>query len=904
MIEVSQNSSHSSQTSERVLKALKEARSQLAAVEQNRSEKIAIIGMAGRFPGADNLEEFWDLLEQGKSGIRMLSDEELLAAGISSDTFEQPNYVRAYASFSDPTGFDAPFFGYAPREAELIDPQHRVFLECAWSALENAGYDSQQYEGRIGVYGGAALNSYIVNLHSHPEIRDSISPVQAVVSNVMGLMPTRVSYQLDLKGPSCGIQTGCSTALVAIHTACQSLLKQECNVALAGGVTINNATPAGYFYQTESIASPDGVCRAFDANGQGTVFGNGVGIVVLKRLREAQADGDYIYAVIKGSAVNNDGADKVNLIAPSVSGQAAVIREAIAQANIDPNTISYIEGHGTATPMGDPIEVAALNKAFSTLQSAPQTQRSTCALGSVKTNLGHLDAAAGVAGLIKTVLALQHKTIPASLNYEQANPKIDFQNGPFVVSQQRTDWPKGETPRRTGVSSFGMGGTNAHAIVEEAPERLADPAVEVSSLQLIMLSAKTPTALNKSAQNLADYLQRHPEIPLADVAYTLQVGRRSFAHRWFCLCQTTGDAIAQLQQTNGGLIEATSSSEKSVVFMFSGQGSQHIGMAKGLYETEPVFKRSFDQCSEILAREDIDLFKVVYPLAQTGETILQEDFPLYSTCYAQPAIFAVEYALCQLWLSWGIRPQALIGHSIGEYVAACVAGVFSLESAIALVAQRGQLMQRCEPGSMLSVLQAAETLQPLLPPNAEIAAINGPQNCVVSGPTAVIETVQQQLERQNIPCRLLSTSHAFHSAMMDAALGDFAEALTHITLSPPSIDIISNVTGTWLEDDEATNPDYWVRQLRATVQFSQGISEVLTLPNPILLEVGPGHTLTKLAQQHLSTEREGLQDESDTPQEWLRDRIPVIQSLPHPKTTEADIHTFMTALGNLWKAGA
>ncbi|MGD1866650.1 MAG: beta-ketoacyl synthase N-terminal-like domain-containing protein [Phormidesmis sp.] len=913
MSAVIQNSSGSSQASERVFKALKEARSQLEAIEQARNERIAIVGMAGRFPGADNLDEFWDLLNQGKSGIRMLSDEALLAAGVPESTFRQPNYVSAYASFPDPTGFDAGFFGYSPREAELIDPQHRVFLECAWSALEDAGYDSQQYDGSIGVYGGAALNSYVVNLHSNPEVRDSISPVQAVVSNVMGLMPTRVSYQLDLKGPSCGIQTGCSTALVAIHTACRSLLNHECDMALAGGVTVSSAKPQGYIYQAESIASPDGICRAFDADGQGTVFGNGVGIVVLKRLQAAVAEGNHIYAVIAGSAINNDGADKVNLIAPSVSGQSAVIQSAIEKAGIDPDTVSYVEAHGTGTPMGDPIEVAALNKAYGhkaygSRQSSKEnskvntTKRQPCLLGSAKTNLGHLDAAAGAAGLIKTVLALQHKTLPASLNYKQPNSRIDFNNGPFVVNQHAIDWPESErnsdSPRRAGVSSFGMGGTNAHAILEEAPQLC--PSGESRPWQLIVLSAKTKTALATAAQKLANYLteqlNQQPNLNLADVAYTLQIGRRAWPHRRFCICQSVEDAVQQLSESNTPHQSIADSRQKSVVFMFSGQGAQHIDMARELYETESVFKKSLDQCAEILADEGIDLIRLIYPSVLTGETpILREAPSIHQTAYAQPALFAIDYALAQLWMAWGVQPQAMIGHSIGEYVAACVAGVFSLKEAIALIVKRGQLMQRCAPGSMLSVLATAATLQPLLNDSTEIAVINSPQNCVISGPTDAIEALQQQLDTQNIPCRLLATSHAFHSAMMEPALAEFSQALEKVTLSPPTIDIISNVTSTWIKDSEAIDPNYWVRHLRQSVRFSEGIEELLSLPNPIFLEVGPGHTLTKFVQQHLPT--------GETADETGK-HIPAIQSLPHPQAAKSDPNTLMTALGELWLAGS
>ncbi|MEM9164263.1 MAG: type I polyketide synthase, partial [Cyanobacteria bacterium P01_F01_bin.4] len=854
----------SNATADRVFRALKEARSQLEAIEQARNERVAIIGMAGRFPGADNLDEFWELLVQGKSGIRRLSAEELSAAGVPESTFTQPNYVPAYASFTDPTQFDARFFGYSPREAELIDPQHRVFLECAWAALEDAGYDSQQYDGTIGVYGGAALNSYVVNLHSNPAVRDSTDPVQAVVSNVMGLMPTRVSYQLDLKGPSCGIQTGCSTALVAIHTACQSLLNHECDMALAGGVTVSSATPQGYTYQADSIAAPDGVCRAFDAKGQGTLFGNGVGLVILKRLQTALRDGDHIYAVIKGSAINNDGADKVGLTAPSVSGQAAVLQAALDQAGIDPTTVSYIEGHGTGTPLGDPIEVAALNKVFNHAKTASNTDPFRCALGSVKTNLGHLDAAAGVAGLIKTVLALKHKVLPPSLNFDTPNPQIDFDQGPFFVNRERTDWVSDtNTPRRAGVSSFGMGGTNAHIILEESPA-IDDVSEESRPWQLVMLSAKTSTALEQMSQQLTTHLKANPELPLADVAYTLQIGRRPWPHRQVCLCQTTAEAIELLSKSESPyrLTGTASQDTSSVIFMFSGQGAQHINMALDLYETEPVFRQSLDQCASILG-EAFPLLEVLYQesgvrsqesekqvegrenwveglenqSSATHHPLPTTHYPLTHTANAQPALFAVEYALAKLWMSWGIQPQALIGHSIGEYVAACVAGVFSLEDALTLVLRRGQLMQCCAPGSMLSVMQPAAGVSEYLPAQAEIAVINSPQTCVVSGPTAVIESVRSHLETESIPCRLLETSHAFHSALMEPALAEFALALQSVTLNPPQIEIISNVTGTWLTDAEATSPDYWLRHLRHTVRFSSGVTELLQLSDPIFLEL-------------------------------------------------------------------
>ncbi|MEL7224373.1 MAG: type I polyketide synthase, partial [Cyanobacteria bacterium J06576_12] len=515
------------------------------------------------------------------------------------------------------------------------------------------------------------------------------------------------------------------------------------------------------------------------------------------------------------------------------------------------------------------------------------------------------DAAAGAAGLIKTVLALQHKTLPASLNYEQPNSKIDFNNGPFVVNQHAIDWPESDrnsgSPRRAGVSSFGMGGTNAHAILEEAPQLC--PSGESRPWQLIVLSAKTATALATASQNLADHLtaqlNQQPNLNLADVAYTLQIGRRAWPHRRFCICQGVEDAVQQLSKSNDSHQSTADSQQKSVVFMFSGQGAQHIDMARELYETESVFKKSLDQCAEILANEGIDLIKLIYPSVLTGETpILRETTSIpsiHQTAYAQPALFAIEYALAQLWMAWGVQPQAMIGHSIGEYVAACVAGVFSLKEAIALIVKRGQLMQRCTPGSMLSVLATAATLQLLLTHSTELAVINSPQNCVVSGPTDAIKALQQQLDTQNIPCRLLATSHAFHSAMMEPALAEFSQALEKVTLSPPTIDVISNVTGTWIEDSEAIDPNYWVRHLRQSVRFSEGIKKLLSLPNPIFLEVGPGHTLTKFVQQHLPT--------GETAAETGK-HIPVIQSLPHPQAAKSALNTLMTALGELWLAGS
>ncbi|MCW5623128.1 MAG: acyltransferase domain-containing protein [Burkholderiales bacterium] len=863
-------------SNERILQALRDARRKLEAVEESRDGRVAVIGMAGRFPGADDLAAFWQLLQRDEAGIRFLSDDELLAAGEPRERFERADYVRAWASFTAPGAFDATFFGYAPREAEILDPQQRVFLECAWSALEDAGYDSSRHDGAIGVFAGAALNGYVINLHADAAVRDSVDDVQAVVGNVLGLMPTRVSYHLDLRGPSVGIQTGCSTSLVAIHSACRSLIDGECDMALAGGVTVGEVAPRGYLHRPGGIASPDGVCRAFDAQGQGTVFGNGVGVVVLKRLPAAVADGDHIYAVIRGSAVNNDGADKVGLIAPSVGGQAAVIRAALQAADVNPATLGYIEAHGTGTDLGDPIELAALHKV---LKPAFERTDGRCAIGSVKTHVGHLDAAAGVAGFIKAALALRHEALPPSLNFRRPNPDIDFSGGPLFVNTALTPWPRRSTPRRAGVSSFGMGGTNAHAILEEAPlPAIAEPMPE-RGWHLLPLSARTPSALEAMTQRLRAHLRAHPDANLADVAHTLQVGRRAFPHRRVLVCRSVDDAIALLDAGDGPrrFTGAVEPGPRPVAFLVPGQGSQQVGMARALYDAEPVFRAALDRCAALLGAR-VPLLELLYPVLVNDA--VQES--LRQTDQAQPVLFAIEYALAQLWLSWGVHPQALLGHSIGEYVAACVAGVVSLEDALHLVTVRGELMQRCAPGRMMAVMLAESDLRALLPTDLEVAAINGPTQCVVSGPQQAVVAFREALEGRGVVCHALDTSHAFHSAMMAPALDAFAAAVRAVSLQPPQRDVVSNVTGGWLTAAEAVDPDYWVRHLRHAVRFGDGLATVRGRDDPICLEVGPGTVLSGLARP-----RDGM-------------AAPAIASLPDPVGGQG----VAVALARLWQAGA
>lgn len=843
-------------------------------------EEIAIIGMTGRFPGAKDLECFWQNLQAGLESVSTLTDEELIASGISDTVWKDSNYVKVGAILENIDLFDASFFDVNPREAEITDPQHRVFLECAWEALEKAGYDSHRCKSRIGVYAGAGFNNYL-SFDLNSDKVGSAKCYQTLIGNDKNFLTTRVSYKLNLTGPSITIQTACSTSLVATILACQSLLNYQCDMALAGGVSIRVPQKTGYSYEEGGTLSPDGHCRAFDAKAQGITIGNGIGVVALKRLTDAVADRDCILAVIKGSAINNDGSMKIGYTAPSMDGQADAIAEAIMLARVEPETISYVEAHGTGTALGDPIEIAALTKVFRTTTK----RKDFCAIGSVKTNIGHLDAAAGIAGLIKTVLALQHKSIPPSLNFEQPNPQIDFANSPFYVNTKLTEWKAGLTPRRAVVSSLGMGGTNAHVVLEEAPVLpISSPS---RSWQLLVLSAKTESALETMSENLTQHLREHSHLNLADVAYTFQVGRREFNHRRVLVSQTIEDTVKLLKslEPQQVLTHYQESGDHPVVFMFPGQGAQHVNMGKGLYQSEQKFQQQVDYCCELLKPNlEVDLRSLIYPSDSEVGAAAEK---LQQTEITQMSLFVIEYALAQLWMSWGISPQAMIGHSIGEYVAACLAGVMSLEDALSLVAARGQLMQQLSTGAMLSVSLPEEEVKTLLSEQLSLAASNGPALCVVSGNHEVVDAFQERLTARGVDCRRLHTSHAFHSLMMDSILESFEEQVTKVKLNPPNIPFISNVTGSWITAKEATDPSYWVRHLRRTVQFSAGITQLLSEPTHIFLEVGPGRTLSSLVKKHL--------DRTD-------ERV-VLSSLRHPKEENSDVKFLLSTLGKLWLMG-
>ncbi len=843
---------------------------------------IAIIGMACRFPRARNVEEFWQNLRNGVEAFSPLSDADLQATGFDEATLNDPRYVKVAPVMEDIECFDAPFFGLIPREAALLDPQQRLFLELAWEVLERAGYNSQLYRGRIGVYAGADANRYFMNnILSHPSLVATLDPYQIMTLTDKDYLCPRTSYHLNLTGPSVSVQSACSTALVAVHMASQSLLNGECDMALAGGVSLRIPQTAGYMPVEGGVLSPDGHCRAYDAGAHGTLFGSGAGVVVLKRLEDALADRDQIHAVIRGSAVNNDGSLRVGFSAPGVDGQVRVITEALAMSGVDPVTINYVEGHGTGTELGDPIEVAALTRAF----RAYTQRKQYCALGSVKSNIGHASTAAGIAGLIKTVLALENGEIPSTLHFDQPNPQMDLDSSPFFVNASLQPWPATCGPRRAAVSSFGMGGTNAHLILEQAPR--PEPAAPSSGWQMLSLSARTPAGLDAQAANLAAYLEAHPTVNLADVAYTLHVGRHAFEQRLAVVCETADDAARALAERSAARVRTatTPEIEPSVVFMFPGGGAQYANMGARLYREEPVFRSHVDECAALLQPLlGCDIRTWMYP---EKECEAEAAAMLQRPAIGLPALFVVSMAQAQLWLTWGIRPAAMIGHSVGEYAVACLAGVFSLKDALAIVALRGRLFEQLPEGAMLNVPLSEGQIQPYLDSDVSVAVVNNPTTCVVSGPCQAIAALEQRLAEDRIPSQLLRISVAAHCKMVDPILAEFTAFVRGIARRAPTIPFVSNVTGRWITTEEATDPAYWARHLRQPVLFSQGLSELFKEPGRILLEVGPGATLGSLARRHPNRPAEQQ----------------ALSSIRHPEDQKPDTAFLLNTLAGLWLAG-
>jgi acyl transferase domain-containing protein len=820
--------------------------------------------MAGRFPGARTLDEFWRNLADGVESITRLSDQEMLEAGVPPSWLSNPSYVKAAPILEDPGHFDAGFFGFSPMEARTMDPQHRLLLELAYEALEHAGYDPERCPGRVGVFTGAALNTYFTSVGLSSRLAEEYIPT--LIGNDKDFLSTRVSYKLNLKGPSITVQTACSTSMVAVHLARQSLLSEETDMALAGAVSVRIPHRAGYFCDRGGVVSPDGHVRAFDAGANGTVFGSGGGILVLKRLADALADGDTIHAVIKGSAVNNDGSAKAGYTAPSVDSQADAVVEALANAGVAAESITYIEAHGSGTPVGDPIEVRALTKAFRVF-----TARSGyCALGSVKTNVGHLDAAAAVAGIIKTVLALGRRQLPPSLHYTEANREIDFPATPFYVNTRLREWTS-DGPRRAGVMSTGMGGTNAHVVLEEAPTPAASP--DAGPPHLLVLSAKTETALDLATRRLREFLIRNDFVNMSYVAHTLRIGRRAFPHRRSLVCVDREDAIAALGEESPKRVSSSRvhDARRPVILLLPGVGDHYPGMAHGLYQTWPVFRQEVDRCSELLEpRLGIDIRSILYPPGQnwkrTGESkgidlkrMLGRDTAasepregrtLNQTLFAQPALFTIEYAMTRLWQSLGICPDAIVGHSMGEYVAACLAGVLSLDDALRLIATRARLVNELPQGAMLAVTLPEDELRPLLRDDLSISLINGPRLCVVAGPVASVTELERTLMERSIICRRVQNGHAFHSSMLDPIVNALEEEVAKVRLNEPTTPYISNRTGTWITRSEATSPAYWATHATRPAKFNDALRELWRFKSPILLEAGPGRTLGVLAMQH------------------------------------------------------
>ena len=843
--------------------------------------EIAIVGMAARLPGADSVAEYWQNLRDGVSSIRRLSEEELLDAGENPALIHHKNYVPFAAPLDGFKMFDAEFFGLSPKEAAVMDPQHRQFLETAWEALETAGHVPESFDGTVGVFAGCGMGSYFYfNVCSNPDLVEQTGMfLLRHTGNDKDFMTTRLSHVLNLHGPSVNLQTACSTSLVATHYAAQALLNGECDMALAGGVTIELPHARGYLYKENEILSPDGACHAFDHRAQGTVFGSGVGVVVLRRLEDAIRDGDHIWAVLKGSAVNNDGAQKAGYLAPSVDGQARAVAEALAVADVPADTIDYVECHGTGTYLGDPIEVAALTQAFR------ETTEDTgfCRIGSVKTNIGHLDTAAGVASLIKASLALHHRQMPPSLGYEAPNPAIDFDHSPFRVNDRLHDWPVQGHPRRAGVNSLGVGGTNAHAVLQEAPARAASDESDWP-FHILTLSARTKGALDEASSRLAEHLRGHQDVPLADIAWTLKEGRRAFEKRRIVVAGSHAEDAALLAENSPRRVRShTALNNPDVVFMFPGGGAQYAGMARDLYETEPVFAEWMDRGLAILDQKlDYDIRALWLP--EPGQEA-EADERLKQPSVQLPLIMIVEYTLAQLWISWGVEPAALTGHSMGENTAACVAGVMSFEDCIGLVHLRGTLFDSVAPGGMLSVALPAEELRRRLPADLDLGAVNAPALSVASGPAAALDALERALKAEGVDCQRIAINIAAHSRMLDGILDQFRSYLRSIDLHPPRIPLTSNRTGQLMTDTQATNPDYWVDHLRGTVLFADGLG-ALARDNRVFIEVGPGKALSSLARQHGAIA--GQQ---------------VLSSLRHPEEEVADDRYFLEVLGSFWALG-
>jgi amino acid adenylation domain-containing protein len=844
------------------------------------SGAIAIVGMAGRFPGAASVEALWVNLVAGVEGITFSTPGELAAAGVDPALSNAENFVPAFGVLDDAYGFDAAFFGYSPREARLMDPQQRVFLECAFAALEDAAHDPDRSPARVAVFGGSDAPSYWLERVGSPN-GQSVGEFEAGVANRADNLTSRVAYKLGLRGPAVTVLSACSTSLVAVHMACQSLRSGESDMALAGGVAVAPPSRLGHVHVEGAILARDGHCRPFDAGAGGTVGASGVAIVVLKRLDDARADGDTVHAVIRGSAVGNDGAERIGYTAPGLRGQADVIARAQAAAGVDPGSIGYIEAHGTGTRLGDPIEVAALTQVF----RAGSDRRGFCALGSVKSNVGHLGAAAGVTGLIKAALALERGQIPPTLHFRTPNPECRLDDSPFFVNTEPVEWRGGDGPRRAGVSAFGVGGTSAHVVLEEPPPPEPRP-VPSRPWRALALSARTPGALVDRASQLAEYLRGRPELALADVAHTLAQRPALSPARSVVVARDGQGAAAGLGTLDGpGVVRGTVGGRPpKLVFVFPGVGGQHVGMGRGLYAEMPLFREHLDACADRFATELGEDIRELIFASGSGAEAAAERLRGPSRCMA--AIFAVEHALTQLLVAWGLTPAALFGHSLGEYAAASLAGVMSLDDAVALVAERGRLCDEQPDAAMLSVPLPEADLAAWLDSDLSLAVVNGSAACVVAGPEGAVERLAGRLGAAGVESRRLAIATAPHSSLMDPLAPRLVARAQGATLRPPEVPVVSGVSGTWLGAEAAT-AEYWGRHLRSTVQFDAALATLLADPDHAFVEVGPGGQLAGLIRRHPDAGP---------------DRI-VISAMANPRAGREESEALLLAVGRLWCAG-
>lgn len=844
-------------------------------------DSIAIVGYSCRFPGAKNAEEFWSNIANGKKSITFFEKHELDSNSVAPEEIDDPNYVAARGILGDVDQFDAEFFGFTPKEAQLTDPQHRLFLTLAQQALDHAGYTTEKSDSIFGLFGGAGANSYMLNNLASGFINGTGSTLQAYIHNKHDHLTTRAAYKLNLNGPCINVQTACSTSLVAVEQACQSLFNHQVDVAMAGACTIAIPENTGYLFQQDGIGSPDGHCRAFDKNAQGTVGGNGGGIVVLKRLEDALNDGDHIHAIIKGIGINNDGSQKVGYTAPSIDRQTEAIKMAHAMAGVSPETITYVEAHGTGTKVGDAVELKALSQAF----NLPTSSHKHCAIGSVKPNIGHLDTASGIAGLIKTILCIKHKTLVPTVNFESETTEVDFDASPFYVNTELKHWDSKNDCRRAGISSFGLGGTNVHMVLEEFPE--LPQAKPSTSPQIMYFSANSRTSLEKLALRIKDHLEANSDTNLASVAYTLQTGRKRLKYRRMFVASSVSETIENLQTLNPEKVFSHQSipEKTDLIFMFPGQGAQYVNMSRSLYNEQPEYKKIVDKCADILTPIiDRDIRTIIF----ADGNIDQANSLLSETQYTQPALFVVEYALAQYLMHLGLKPDQMIGHSVGEYVAACIANVFSLEDALYLIAHRGKLVQKQPPGMMLAVSIAGDKAEKYTSDTISLAAVNGPEQSVFAGEIEDIKQLQSELNGLGYFTRELKTSHAFHSHMMNSIIPDFVALFNSITVNPPTCPFMSNVTGRVIEIHEAMSPEYWAKHLSKTVLFNDGIKLLLKNPQVALVEVGPSDVLRTLVRWHPDKQVD----------QFMHSTLPSVQMIKK-KQFKSDLEFLMTTLGHL-----